>query len=134
MFEILDMGASGLEAQRARLDVIAQNITNGSTITNEKGENIPYRRKFAILAPGRAGDPSQPGVHVVAIRDDQAPFPKKLEPGNPLADKDGYVKYSNVEPTAEYVNALEVTRAYEANVTLMETSKAMINSDLRLLA
>jgi flagellar basal-body rod protein FlgC len=134
MFEILDMGASGLEAQRARLDVISENMTNATTIYNAKGENVPYRRKFAMFAPGRAGDPSQPGVHVLSIDEDQAPFPKKYEPGARGADKDGYIQLSNVDTTVEYVNALEASRAYEANVSMMETSKAMISSDLRLLA
>ncbi|HEX4124190.1 MAG TPA: flagellar basal body rod protein FlgC [Tepidisphaeraceae bacterium] len=134
MFDILDMGASGLEAQRARLDVIAENITNAMTIYNAQGQNVPYRRKFAVFAPGRKDDPSQPGVHLVSIDQDMAPFPKKYDPGAKGADKDGYIRLSNVDSTVEYVNALEASRAYEANVTLMETSKAMINSDFRILA
>jgi flagellar basal-body rod protein FlgC len=134
MFDILDMGASGLQAQRTRLDVIAENITNATTLYNAKGENVPYRRKFTLFAPGRAGDPSKPGVHVLSIDEDQAEFPKKHEPGAKGADKDGYIKLSNVDSTVEYVNALEASRAYEANVSLMETSKAMISSDLRLIA
>jgi flagellar basal-body rod protein FlgC len=70
----------------------------------------------------------------MAIDEDQAAFPKKYEPGARGADKDGYIQLSNVDTTVEYVNALEASRAYEANVSLMETSKAMISSDLRLLA
>ena len=57
-----------------------------------------------------------------------------LEPGNKDADKDGYVAYPNIDLSIEYVNMLEASRAYEANVTMMETSKAMLNSSLRLIA
>ena len=134
MFDILDMGASGLEVQRARMDVISENVANAGTIYNNKGENVPFRRRLARIAPGQAGDPSKPGVHVISIDEDQAPFPTKYEPGNPAADKNGYIKLSNVETTVEYVNMLDASRAYEANVTMMETAKSMISSDLRLLA
>jgi len=134
MFDILDMGASGLLAQRARLDTIAGNIANINTTRDASGKPNPYRRRFAMLAAGQADDPSRPGVHVQEIRSDPSPFAKRYEPGNPDADKDGYVQYPNIDMAVEYVNALEASRAYEANVTMMETAKAMINSSLRLLA
>jgi flagellar basal-body rod protein FlgC len=134
MFDILDMGASGLLAQRTRLDTIAGNIANLDTTHDASGKVNPYRRKFVVFAPGQPGDASQPGVHVQSIQEDQAPFLKKFEPGNPDADKDGYVSYPNVDQTVEFVNALEASRAYEANVTMMESAKSMFSSDLRLLA
>ena len=65
---------------------------------------------------------------------DASPFQKRYEPGHPQADKDGYVLYPNIDMAVEYVNMLEASRAYEANVTMMETTKAMINSTLRLIA
>jgi flagellar basal-body rod protein FlgC len=134
MFDILDMGASGLTAQRVRLDTIAGNIANINTERDANGKPNPYRRRFVVLAPGQAGNPSLPGVHVQAIRQDQSPLPKRYEPGNPDADKDGYVRYPNVDLSIEFVNALEASRAYEANVTMMDTAKSMFNSSLRLLA
>jgi|ERR1700722_3785405 len=134
MFDILDMGASGLMAQRTRLDTIAGNIANLSTTHDATGKVNPYRRKFVVFAAGQPDDPSRPGVHVQSIEQDQAPLQRKFEPGNPDADKDGYVLYPNVDQTVEFVNALEASRAYEANVTMMETAKSMLNSDLRLLA
>jgi flagellar basal-body rod protein FlgC len=134
MFDALDMGASGLTAQRTRMDTIANNILNANTTRNAAGEKVPYRRRFVIFAQGRADDPSKPGVHVQEIDSDQSPFRKEYQPGHPDADEKGYVSYPNVESAVEYVNAMEASRAYEANVTMMETTKAMINASLRLIA
>ncbi len=138
MFDVLDMGASGLQAQRTRLDTIAANILNVNTTRNAKGEAIPFRRRFALFASGQAGNASQPGVHVQKIVEDQSDFQKRFDPGHPDAIKEGpdkgYVLYPNVDLAVEYVNALEASRAYEANVTMMETSKAMLAASLRLIA
>lgn len=134
MFEALDIGASGLQAQRTRLDTIAANVLNINTTRNAKGEPIPFRRRIVMFAPGQANNPAKPGVHVSSIEQDMTPFTKRYEPGHPDAGPDGYVSYPNIDLSIEYVNALEASRAYEANVTMMETSKAMINSALRLIA
>src|SRR5688572_10018363 len=123
MFEVLDMGASGLQAQRTRLDTIAGNILNIHTTRNAKGEKVPYQRRFALFAPGQANDSRKPGVHVQEIKADTSPSQKKYEPTHPDADANGYVSYPNIDLSIEYVNALEASRAYEANVTLMEVSK-----------
>jgi flagellar basal-body rod protein FlgC len=134
MFEILDMGASGLTAQRARMDTIAGNVANINTTLDSEGKPNPYRRRFVLFSPGQADNPKAPGVHVKSIQQDPSPFPKRYEPGNPAADKSGYVSYPNVDLSVEFVNALEASRAYEANVTMMDTAKSMFNSTLRLLA
>src|ERR671912_593901 len=105
MFDVLDMGASGLQAQRTRMDTIAGNIVNANTTRNAQGQPVPYRRRFVVFAPGQQN--------------------------NPDADSEGYVKYPNIDLAMEYVNALEASRAYEANVTMMEVSKAMLNASLR---
>jgi flagellar basal-body rod protein FlgC len=134
MFDILDMGASALTAQRVRMDTVAGNIANINTLRDASGKSNPYRRRFVLFAPGQAGDSSKPGVHVKSIQMDQSPFPKRYDPGNPDADKDGYVNYPNIDLSVEMVNALEASRAYEANVTMMDTAKSMFNSSLRILA
>lgn len=134
MFDILDMGASGLAAQRIRMDTIAGNIANINTLRDASGKPNPYRRRFVVFAAGQADNPAKPGVHVQSIASDPSPFPKRFDPGNPDADKDGYVNYPNVDLAVEFVNALEASRAYEANVTMMDTAKSMFNSSLRLLA
>ncbi|HEV2294371.1 MAG TPA: flagellar basal body rod protein FlgC [Tepidisphaeraceae bacterium] len=134
MFDVLDMGASGLQAQRTRMDTIAGNIVNANTTRNAQGQPIPYRRRFAVFAPGQPGNSEKPGVHVQDIKLDQSPFQRRFEPGHPDADGEGYVNYPNIDLAMEYVNALEASRAYEANVTMMEVSKAMLNASLRLIA
>ncbi|MBA3404019.1 MAG: flagellar basal body rod protein FlgC [Gemmatimonadaceae bacterium] len=134
MFDVLDMGASGLQAQRTRMDTIAGNIVNANTTRNAQGQPVPYRRRFVLFAPGQPGHPEKPGVRVQDIKLDPSPFQKRFEPGHPDADAEGYVKYPNIDLAMEYVNALEASRAYEANITMMEVSKAMLNASLRLIA
>src|SRR5262245_53505457 len=133
MFDSLDIGASALLAQRVRMDTIAGNVANINTTRNEKGQPVPYRRRIVTFAAAAPGGKSA-GVRVAAIESDMSPFNERFEPGNKDADARGYVKYPNIDLAIEYVNMLEASRAYEANVTLMETTKAMINSSLRLIA
>lgn len=134
MFDVLDMGASGLMAQRTRLDTIAANIANATTTRDASGKVNPYRRRFVVFAPGQPNDPAKPGVRVADVRTDASPLPRRYDPGHADADAEGYVAYPNVDLSIEYVNALEASRAYEANVSMMEVSKAMINASLRLIA
>lgn len=134
MFDALDISSSALKAQRTRLDTIAANLANLSTTRNADGKAEPYRRRFAVFAPGRPEDASAPGVRVSGIELDRSDFRRAYEPGHPDADAEGYVRYPNVDLAVETVNAMEASRAYEANVTAMEVTKAMINSTLRLIA
>ncbi len=135
MFEALEMGATGLTAQRVRMNTIANNLLNIDSIENAQGQNIPFRRRLVTFQPGSPTDPKKPGVHVAKIEEDQSPFRRVYEPGDKKhADAEGYVLHPNVNLEAEFVNMLEATRAYEANVTMMETTKSMISSSLRLLA
>ena len=137
MFGTLDISSSALVAQRTRMDTIAANIANINTTQNARGEPIPYRRRFAVFAPGQGGrgpDADKPGVHVRKVGIDPSPFQRRYQPGHPDAAPDGYVSYPNIDMAIEFVNALEASRAYEANVTTMEVTKSMINASLRLLA
>ena len=130
MFDALDIGASGLTVQRTRMDIMAQNIANANLVTYDaQGKPNPYRRRFAVVSSGQPGDPSQPGVHVKEIKQDMSPLIPKWD-----ENTHQFVMYPNVDPTVEFVNSIEASRAYEANVTMMEVSKAMINASLRLLA
>ena len=134
MFDTLDISSSALSAQRTRLDTIAANIANLNTTRDAAGKPNPYRRRFAVFAPGQPDDASAPGVHVGKIALDQSSFRKAYEPNHPDADKEGNVYYPNIDLSVEYVNALEASRAYEANVTTMEVTKSMMNATLRLIA
>jgi flagellar basal-body rod protein FlgC len=133
MFASLDIGASALAAQRVRMDTIAGNVANINVTRNDRGETVPFRRRIALLAP-QADDAGAPGVRVAGIVHDPSPFRRVYEPGHPDADASGYVQMPNVDLAMEMVNMMEASRAYEANVTMMETTKAMINSSLRLIA
>lgn len=134
MFGALDTSTSALVANRIRMETVAANVANANSITDENGQNNPFRRRLALLAPGDPATGSSRGVHVQEIALDDAPFQLKYEPKNPLADADGYVKYPNINPIFEQVNALEISRAYEANIQAAEATKAMMQSSLRLLA
>ena len=91
-------------------------------------------RSIVVFAPGRADDASKPGVHVQDIGLDPSAPIRKYEPGHPDADAKGFVSYPNIDPTTEYINAMDASRAYEANVTMMDDTKAMINASLRIIA
>ena len=134
MFGTLDISTSGLIAQRTRMDAIAANLANKSSLYDAKGNYAPYRRRVPLLAAGDPATGNTEGVHVSRIELDQSPFNRVYEPGNPNADKSGYVNYPNVSPEIEMVDALEVSRAYEANIMAAEATKSMIQSSLRLLA
>lgn len=133
MFGAFDISTSGLTAQRTRLDVIASNLANVDSVLDPSGRPSAYRRMYANFQPQRLDGGE--GVSVASIQQDfETPFLIKHEPGNKAADHDGNVRYPNVDLSTEYVNALETTRAYEANITAVETTKSMMTSTLRILA
>ncbi|MEX2213094.1 MAG: flagellar basal body rod protein FlgC [Phycisphaeraceae bacterium] len=134
MFNSLDISTSGLIAQRTRLEVTSANLANRYSITDAQGNYSPFRRRMAILSTGDPSTGSSEGVHVRTIEQDQSDFRKVYEPGHRFADKDGNVNYPNIDPAMEMINALDASRAYEANITATEATKAMIQSSLRLLA
>lgn len=135
MFTGLDISTSALVAQRTRLDVISQNMAKQFVTHDADGNYSPFRRRIPIFA---AGDPltgNSKGVHVREILEDQSPFRKvHVGTGHPNADKDGFIEMPNVHPAMEMVNALEASRAYEANITAVEATKSMTNAALQLIA
>lgn len=138
MYGALDISTSGMVAQRTRMSVIASNIANANSLQNAKGEYDPYRRRAAMFSPG---DPSAPtpqgrsmGVHVAEIQIEQDALRKDYRPGHRFADADGYVMVPDIDPTMEWVNAMQASRAYEANVVAAETTKSMMAQALRILA
>lgn len=136
MFTALDVSTSGLVAQRARLNAISSNLANISTQVNEAGENKPYQPRFVVfqtdeeLRTSGGGN----GVKVAAVETSAKPPRLKYEPHHPLANADGYVAYPNIDLTVEFVDALEATRAYEANVGIIEVTKDLSQNTLRILA
>lgn len=134
MYGALDISTSALVAQRVRLDVISGNIANAKTILNADGEYEPYRRRAVVLAAGDPASGSGQGVHVARIDLDAGPLQPRYEPNSPYADANGYVRYPNVNPLVEQVNAMEAMRSYEANIAAVEATKSMISVALEMLA
>jgi flagellar basal-body rod protein FlgC len=133
MFGNFDISTSALTAQRTRLDTIASNIANINTPIGPDGKS-PYRRLMTVFQSQRTADGGA-GVRVKQIAQDMtSPMREKHEPSSRYADSRGIVTYPNIDLSTEMVNALETTRAYEANVTAIETTKSMINATLRLFA
>jgi len=131
MFGSLDISTSALVAQRTRMNAISANIAGQNALTNEQGEYAPFQRRVAIFAKGdgKGGE----GVHVREILQEPA-FKPKYEPGHKFADERGYVWYPDIDSTTEQINAMEASRAYEANITAAEATKTMMRNSLRLLA
>ncbi len=134
MFGALDVSTSALVAQRTRMNVISANLANSNSIYDAKGNYNPYRRRIAVFAPGDPATGSDQGVHVREIMLDDSPLRRVYMPGHPEADADGYIFKPNIDPTMEMVNALEASRAYEANITAAEATKTMLRRSLSLLA
>jgi len=135
VFGSFDISTSALVAQRTRLNVISANMANQHSVFDAEGNYDPYRRRIPVFAPGDPATGSDHGVHVKQIMLDDSPFRKvHVGAGHPLADEDGFLDMPNVDPMIEMANALEASRAYEANVTVVEATKAMANSAIRLLA
>ena len=133
MYGVLDISASGLVAQRTRLNTITANIANREAILNADGEYEPYRRKQVFFATGNGkGDPL--GVHVAAIEDDQSDLVPRYMPGSKYADEAGYVYYPNVNSVVEQMDAMEAYRAYEANIAAAEATKSMMTLTLQMIA
>lgn len=142
-FSAMDISASGLTAQRLRLDIIANNLANAETTRTDAGG--PYRRQvpvFEVRQPedtfaallGRATgiDGTGGGVRVARIDEDASPFRLKYDPGHPDADAQGYVQLPNVNSVTEMVDMISATRAYEANITAINSAKAMIARALEI--
>lgn len=136
MFSALDVSTSALVAQRTRLDAISSNLANMSTTRNEHGEAAPYVPRYVTfqtdtnLSTFAGGQ----GVKVASVEYSNVEPIMRHQPGHPDADADGYVAYPNVDMTTEFVDALAATRAYEANIGVIEISKDLGQRTLQILA
>ena len=145
LFGGLEISASGLTAERLRMDVTAENLANAQTTRGANGQ--PYRRKEVVLqevpgsfgaslsaAMGSGNDGSTGGVQVAGVVQDTAtPLKRVYDPGHPDADAQGYVSMPNVDTVTEMVDLISAQRAYEANVTAMQSAKQMFSRTLDLL-
>jgi flagellar basal-body rod protein FlgC len=139
IFKVLDISASGLTAERVRMDVIANNIANANTTLSVNGE--PYKRKSVVLASKTDTSFSMDlqeniknmGVEVIKIVDDTAPPKLKYDPSDPNADADGFIRLPNVNVLNEMVDMISATRSYEANATAIESTKSIVKSTFEII-
>ena len=147
MFDSLNVSATGLTAERLRMDVTAENLANAQTTRGADGR--PYRRKEVVLSEVSSGgfgsqlakavgagsaSGSQPGgVEVSAITEDTTPGKLVYDPAHPDANADGYVQMPNVDTVSEMVDLITSQRSYEANVTAMQSAKQMFTKTLDIL-
>ena len=140
MISALDISTSALVAQRVRLNATASNLANMSTTRNENGDIEPYQARFVVFQTDDelSTQHGASGVKVASVETDTVEPNYKHDPGHPLAIKQGkwkgYVAYPNINMTTEFVDALEATRAYEANVGVIEVTKSLGQQTLRILA
>ena len=137
----LDIGASALSAERTHINIISMNLANAKTTRTAEGG--PYRRKSVFLAEAQIDSPFSKnmqtafdrelrGVRVEGIAVDKRPLKMVYEPGHPDANEEGYVAYPDINVVEEMANLMTAQRGYEANVTSIDTVKAMYTKALEL--
>ena len=133
----IDVNASGLTAQRKRVEISSSNLANAQTTRTLEGG--PYRRKDVVFETDSFDETLNiamadgvTGVEVSQIVEDPRPFDRRYEPGHPDADAEGYVAYPNVNVMEEMANLVEGSRSYEANLAAISIVKTMINRTLEL--
>lgn len=133
------ISASGLAAERQRMEIVANNIANAHTTRSLNGG--PYRRQHVVfaemhdaMAPSLLGGGSGPaGVRVLGVAPDQTQFPEVYDPGHPDANADGYVQMPNVKLPSELVDLVTASRSYEANLKALTAFREMMEQTLSLL-
>ncbi len=141
-FKSINVSASGLTAERLRMDIISKNIANAETTRTSAG--TPYRRQMPIfreqegssfsdvLSEAQGQYVTGNGVEVSAIKEDTSAFKRIYNPGHPDADGEGYVSMPNVDVVTEMINLISASRGYEANVTAMNATKSMVLKALEI--
>ena len=135
LFKIFDVAGSGMAAQSLRLNTVASNLANADSVAGSP--DAAYRAKeplFATVQRNLAAKEQEgaQGVQVLGVTESQAAVESRYEPGNPLADGDGYVYASNVNPVDELVNMISASRSYQNNVEVMNSTRQLMQKTLDL--
>jgi flagellar basal-body rod protein FlgC len=130
LFNVFNIAGSAMTAQAQRLNVVASNLANVDSATSANGE--PYRAKQVVFSATPMGGRGDAGVKVAAVVNDASPMKMMYDPGNPLANEQGYVTMPNVNAVEEMVNMISASRSYQNNVDVMNTSKAMLLKTLTI--
>ena len=142
LFNLLSVSASGMAAQRARAEVITENLANAETTRTADGG--PYKRKDVVFTGEPQNSPfagvfqtemtaQSMGVGVSDLTEDNRDPIMRYQPGHPDADKSGYVAYPNINPAEEMVDLLGASRGYGANVAAMSAAKDMVSKSIDLM-
>ncbi len=131
LFRVFDISSSAMQAQSARLNVVASNLANAESVTSSNGQ--PYRAKQVVFQAAQVGASRNAlGVKVAGVQEDQSPAKLVFDPRNPLADASGYVAMPNVNPVEEMTNMISASRAYQTNVEVMNTAKTLLMRTISL--
>ena len=131
-FKSIKLAAAAMTAQSGRMRIIAENIANSDSTADTAGGD-PYRRKVPVFKNELDREMGINRVNLANITYDKSPFGKRLDPGHPAADADGYIKTSNVDGLVEMVDMREAQRSYEANLNVIKSTRSMIGQTLELL-
>lgn len=130
-FRIFDIAGSALAAQSVRLNAVASNLANADSVAGSP--DAVYKSRMPVFQQQLdAANPDAPGVRVLGVMESQAEAQKRYEPGNPLADGDGYVYAPNVNVVEEMVNMISASRSYQSSVEVMNTAKELTLRTLSL--
>jgi flagellar basal-body rod protein FlgC len=133
-FKIFDIAGSGLSAQSVRLNTVASNLANADAVGSDPAKIYKARHPVfeAVRSALASKDGAAPAVRVKEITESKAEPTQRYEPGNPLADANGYVYAPNVNVVEEMVDMISASRAYQNNVEVLNTSKELMLATLRL--
>lgn len=144
LFDMMSISASALTAERQRAEVTSANLANAETTHTEEGG--PFQRKEVVfsgtsISPFRSifnhvnrfGQPPQGSVQLTQVVNDTAPPVMRYEPGNPDADKSGFVKYPAINPISEMVDLMGAVRSYQMNASAVNSAKQMIQQSIDIL-
>jgi flagellar basal-body rod protein FlgC len=131
LFNVFDIAGSAMNAQSVRLNVVASNLANAESVSGDAKSAYRARQPvFQSMLREFAADPVRGndtvGVRVAGIQESQAPAVRRHDPGNPLADKDGYVWASNVNVVSEMANMISASRSFQNNVEVITTSRDLL--------
>jgi flagellar basal-body rod protein FlgC len=130
--KVLGISASGMTVQSARLRIVAENIANANSLAETSGGD-PYRRKLITFKTVFDDTIGANVVRVANISYDRSKFGRKHDPNHPAADKDGFVKVPNVKPLIELTDLREAQRSYEANLSVIDVAKRMLQHTIGIL-
>jgi len=130
MFKVLDIAGSAMNAQMVRLNTTASNMANANTVASS--EAGAYRAKQPVFATLLRDASDVGGVEVSGIAESDAAIEKRYEPGNPMADKEGYVYLSNVNGVEEMANMISASRSFQNNAEIFSTSRTLMLRTLQL--